>query len=88
MKYLSIILFTAIVAGCASTSELEAVNAKVSALETKIDLVAVDAASAKSSADVASAKAVAAEDAANRAAKSAQDISAKLDRLFRKAQLK
>jgi murein lipoprotein len=88
IKLSAVIAVAALASGCASTSDLEALDARVSTLEGKVATAAADAASAKAAAADASAKAAAAEAAANRAAQYAQDTNSKLDRLFKKSQHK
>lgn len=91
MKYLDKIAIVALilfVTGCASTSDLEHVQSQVSELSTKVDLLAVDVSSAKSSAESALAKSSAAETAAVNAEKACKDINSKLDRLFKKTNFK
>lgn len=75
----AVVAIAALATGCASTSDLEALDARVGTLEGKVSTA---------SADAASAKAAAAEAAANRAAQYAQDTNSKLDRMFKKSQHK
>ena len=79
IKLSAVVAIAALATGCASTSDLEALDARVGTLEGKV---------ATASADAASAKAAAAEAAANRAAQYAQDTNSKLDRMFKKSQHK
>jgi len=88
IKLSAVVAVAALATGCASTSDLEALEGRVGTLESKVQSVAADAASAKASAAEASSKAAAAEAAANRAAQYAQDTNSKLDRLFKKSQHK
>ncbi|MDD4913802.1 MAG: Lpp/OprI family alanine-zipper lipoprotein [Methylococcales bacterium] len=88
IKLSAVVAIAALATGCASTSDLDALDARVGTLESKVQTAASDAASAKAAAADASAKASAAEAAANRAAQYAQDTNSKLDRMFKKSQHK
>lgn len=88
MKFLVVMASLAMLAGCASTSDIESLQAQIDVLKPKINAVAEDAASAKASAEEAKVRAAAAEVAANKAANSAAQISEKLDRFFQKTQYK
>lgn len=88
VKLSAIVAVAALATGCASTSDLDALASRVGTLESKVQTVAADAASAKSAAADASSRAAAAEAAANRAAQYAQETNSKLDRLFKKSQHK
>jgi murein lipoprotein len=88
IKLSAVVAIVALATGCASTSDLESLDARVGTLESKVQGAASDAAAAKAAAADASAKAAAAEAAANRAAQYAQDTNSKLDRLFKKSQHK
>ena len=89
MKHVLILAaIAAFATGCASTSEVEALDARVGVLEGKVATASADAASAKTAAADASVKAAAAEAAANKAAQYAQEVKVKLDRMFNKAQFK
>jgi murein lipoprotein len=86
MTKMIMILAVALTAvGCASTSDLEALDAKVSSLETKVKIAAVDAADAKALAHNAAENAEAAKHAAIASAIVAQEVNTKLDRMFQKA---
>jgi murein lipoprotein len=74
--------------GCASTGDVENLQAQIDALKPVVASAAADAASAKASADSAIVKASAAEVAADKAAKACADVNAKLDKLFKKTQFK
>jgi murein lipoprotein len=88
VKLSALVAVAALATGCASTSDLEALDARVSALDGRVATASADAASAKAAAAEAAAKAAAAEAAANRAAQYAQDTNSKLDRMFKKSQHK
>jgi len=88
IKLSAVVAVAALATGCASTSDLEALDARVSTLEGKVATASADAASAKAAAAEAASKAAAAEAAANRAAQYAQDTNSKLDRMFKKSQHK
>jgi murein lipoprotein len=88
IKLSAVVAVAALATGCASTSDLEALDSRVSSLEGKVSSASADAASAKAAAAEAAAKAAAAEAAANRAAQYAQDTNSKLDRMFKKSQHK
>jgi len=88
IKLSAVVAIAALATGCASTSDLEALEGRVGTLESKVQTAASDAASAKAAAADASAKAGAAEAAANRAARLAEDTNSKLDRMFKKSQHK
>lgn len=88
IKISAVVAVAALATGCASTSDLDALSARVGTLESKVQTIASDAASAKSAAAEASSKAAAAEAAANRAAQYAQDTNSKLDRMFKKSNQK
>lgn len=84
IKLSAVVAVAALATGCASTSDLEALDARVGTLEGKVATASADAASAKAAAAEAAAKAA----AANRAAQYAQDTNSKLDRMFKKSQHK
>lgn len=92
MKFLDKVAIIAVLAafatGCASTSDLESLDARVASLEGKVAAVATDAAAAKAAAAQASEKAGLAIVASNRAADAIQGVNAKLDKLFQKSQYK
>lgn len=74
---LSVIALTAFLAvGCASTSDIDN-------LQTQINTMKSDVASAKDSASNAATRAEAAEAAAKRAADTADEVNTKLDRMFK-----
>lgn len=83
LLFLSILL-----TGCASTSDIESLQSQIVVLDSRISNVAQDAQVAKEAAIQAGVKANEASAAANRAAQYAQEVNSKLDRLFRKTQLK
>lgn len=89
MKHLFTLLFITVVAtGCASTSDIENLQGQIDALKPAVASASADAADAKASAVSAAAKATAAELAASKAADLTQEVSAKLDKLFKKSQFK
>ena len=88
IKLSAVVAVVALATGCASTSDLDALDARVSSLESKVSTASSDAASAKAAAAEAASRAAAAEAAANRAAALAQDTNSKLDRMFKKSQHK
>ena len=66
--------------GCANTTQIDALNAKISTLENQISNATNDAASAKATAS----QATAAENSANRTTEYSQDTNNKLDSLQKK----
>lgn len=88
MKKMLVILATVLATGCASTSDLEVLSARVTDLEGSVKVAVADSAEAKEAAAQAAIKATAAEAAANKAASYAQNVSEKLDRLFKKSSYK
>jgi outer membrane murein-binding lipoprotein Lpp len=81
MKLSMVALVASLAVGCASTSDLDALSARVDGLDAKVAQASADAASAKSAADDAAA-------AARSAAQSAQDTNSKLDNMFKKTMMK
>jgi len=69
-----------LVAGCATTSDIEKLQSQVNGLNTSVGQASADAARAQSTAADAAAKAEAAEAAANRAAKNSRDANRKLNK--------
>jgi murein lipoprotein len=67
-----------LVAGCATTSDIEKLQEQVNGLNTSVGQASAAAASAQSTAADAAAKAEAAEAAANRAANKSRDVNRKL----------
>lgn len=91
MKHLDKVAIIAVLfamTGCASTSDLEAIGARVADLETKVASAEQHAADAHKVAVSAEQHASAAHAAADKAAQACADINSKLDRLFKKAQFK
>lgn len=89
MKQLFTLLFIAVVAtGCASTSDIENLQGQIDTLKTSVASAETHASAAHASAASAEAHAVAAHAAADAAAAQCKEMSAKLDRLFKKAQFK
>ena len=84
---LILVLFS-LVAGCATTSDVENIQSQVNGLDTSIKQASADAASAKSTAADAAAKSEAAEAAANRAAELSQEANSKLGKHFRRSMMK
>jgi murein lipoprotein len=88
VKLSALVAVAALATGCASTSDIENLQAQIDTLKPQVSAASSDAASAKAAAAEAAAKAAAAEAAANRAAQYAQDTNSKLDRMFKKSQHK
>jgi len=88
MKLAMIALAFSLVTACATTSDVEDLQAQVNGLDTSAKQASADAASAQTTAADAAAKSEAAEAAANRAAQLSQDANAKLNRKFRKSMMK
>jgi len=88
LKISAIVITAALATGCASTSDIEGLQAQIDGLNTQISAAATDSATAQAAAAEAAAKAAAAEAAANRAAQYAQDTNSKLDRMFKKSMMK
>lgn len=88
LKVSAIVLTAALATGCASTSDIDGLQAQINDLNNKISTASSDSASAQAAAAEAAAKASAAEAAANRAAQYAQDTNSKLDRMFKKSMMK
>ena len=83
-----IALTVSLVAGCATTSDVENLQSQISGLDTSVKQASTDAASAKSTAADAAAKAEAAEAAANQASQLSQEANDKLDKKFRRSMMK
>jgi len=88
LKISAIVLTVGLATGCASTSDIENLQAQIDGLTTQISTASSDSAKAQAAAAEAAAKAAAAEAAANRAAQYAQDTNSKLDRMFKKSMMK
>lgn len=92
MKLLSIkvagIVAVSMLAGCASTSDVEGIQTQIDSLKVSAAQVATDATNARTTASVAAEKSTAAQIAADRAAQLSLAASAKLDKLFKQSQLK
>ncbi len=88
LKISAVILAAGLATGCASTSDIDNLQAQIDGLKTQITTASSEAAKAQAAASEAAAKAAAAESAANRAAQYAQDTNSKLDRMFRKSMMK
>ena len=88
IKLSMIALAVSLVAGCATTSDVENIQSQVDGLNTSVQQASADAASAQSTAADAATKAEAAEAAANRAAQLSQDANSKLDRKFKRSMMK
>ena len=88
VKLSMIALAVSLVAGCASTSDIENLQSQIDGLKTSVAQASSDAASAQSAANDAASRSAAAESAANRAAQYAQDTNSKLDNLFKKSMMK
>lgn len=88
MKKLLFIAAIFLATACASTADLDKLRAEHTVLQAKVDSAATDADQAKVFATLAAEKASAAEIAANKSLKMCQELSGKLDRLFKKSQFK
>lgn len=88
MKLSTIALAVSLVAGCASTSDVEDLQSQVNGLDASVKQASADAASAQTTAADAAAKAGAAEASANRAAQLSQDANRKLDKKFKRSMMK
>ncbi len=88
MKLAAVFAAAGLMTGCASTSDIDNLQAQIDSLKTQISSASSDAATAQAAASEAAAKAAAAEAAANRAAQYAQDTNSKLDRMFKKSMMK
>ena len=88
MKKLLIIGLALMATACASNSDLAKLQSEVDVLQTKVNTIATDADQAKTFANLAAEKSTFAEAAAQKALRLCQDIDAKLDRMFKKAQYK
>ena len=73
---------------CASTGDIEKLQAQIDSVQVSVKQASLDAQSALLSSVEASGRAALAESAANRAAKYAQDTNSKLDNLFKKSMTK
>ena len=88
IKLSMIALAVSLVAGCATTSDVENLQSQVNGLDTSVKQASADAASAQTTAADAAAKAQAAEAAANRAAELSQEANNKLDKKFKRSMMK
>lgn len=88
VKLSMIALAVSLIAGCASTSDIENLQSQIDSLKTSVAQASSDAASAQSAANDAASRAASAEAAANRAAQYAQDTNSKLDSMFKKSMMK
>jgi hypothetical protein len=88
IKLSMIALAVSLVAGCATTSDVENLQSQVNGLDTSVKQASADAASAQTTAADAAAKAQAAEAAANRAAELSQEANKKLDKKFKRSMMK
>jgi murein lipoprotein len=88
VKISAVILAAGLATGCASTSDIDNLQAQIDGLSTQISTASSDAAQAKSSAAAAATAASEAKIAADRAAQYAQDTNSKLDRMFKKSMMK
>jgi hypothetical protein len=88
IKLAMIALAFSLVTACATTSDVENLQAQVNGLDTSVKQASADSASAQTTAADAAAKSEAAEAAANRAAQLSQDANAKLNKKFRKSMMK
>jgi murein lipoprotein len=81
LKALPLILSTSFITGCASSTEIDALHAKINELESRLANANTDASTAKTTAAQAAVAASAAKVSADRAAGYAQDTNNKLDQL-------
>ncbi len=88
MNFTAVLITAGLMTGCASTSDIDNLQAQIDTLKTQISSASSDASTAQAAAAEAAAKAAAAEAAANRAAQYAQDTNSKLDRMFKKSMMK
>ncbi|RLA23082.1 MAG: hypothetical protein DRQ62_06890 [Gammaproteobacteria bacterium] len=88
LKVSAVILGTSLAIGCASTGDLEKLQADVDSLQAQTAAISAKADSAANDASAAAANAAAATAAANRAADSAAETNQKLDRMLNKAMMK
>lgn len=88
IKLSMIALTVSLIAGCATTSDVENLQSQVDGLDTSVKQASADAASAQTTAADAAAKAEAAEAAANKAAELSQDANSKLDKKFKRSMMK
>lgn len=88
IKLSMIALTVSLVAGCATTSDVENLQSQVDGVNASAKQASADAASAQTMAADAAARAEAAEAAANRAAQLSQNANKKLNRKFRRSMMK
>ena len=88
LKVSALVLGTSLVVGCASTGDLEKIQADIDGLKAQTAAISAKADSAANDASAAAANAAAATAAANRAADSAAETNQKLDRMLNKAMMK
>ena len=81
IKLSMVALAVSLVAGCATTEDVENLQNQVNGLDTSVKQASADAASAKTSAE-------AAEASANRAAELSQETNDKLDQRFKRSMRK
>ncbi len=88
VKISAVILAAALATGCASTSDIENLQSQIDGLKSDIASASSTANQALSAAQGAATNAASAEAAANRAAQYAEDTNSKLDRMFKKSMMK
>ena len=88
IKLSMIALAFSLVAGCATTSDVENLQSQISGLDTAVKQASADAASARTTAVDAAEKADAAEGAANKATQLSQEANSKLDKKFKRSMRK
>ena len=88
MRFSLLAVAYALVSACASTSDVENLQAQVTGLDNSVKQAAADASRAQSTAADAAAKAEAASAAANRAAELSEETNNKLDRKFKRSMMK
>jgi murein lipoprotein len=87
-KFFAVLMASGLTVGCASKSDISNLQSQVDGLKAEINSVKGSADEALSAAQSAEAKAASAESAARRAAAAAEDVSSKLDRMFKKSMMK
>lgn len=81
LKPSTILVALVLMSGCSNTSKVDALHAKIRALESRLDETNAETGTTKAQADQTASQATETEGAANRAAEGSEDTSRKLDRL-------
>ena len=87
-KVSAIALFAGLTTGCATNSDIEGLQSQIDDVKTQTASASADARRAMDAANAANAKAASAESAALRAAAAAEETNSKLDAMFRKSMMK